>query len=192
MTPRPTRKLLEPAPGIGGPRPRIRPAPKTRKEAEFQPPPMRALDRRGANGWPFSITMISRTRCALSDGEMPAGASRRRSDLLRRRQADRARFRRPALQTRLVAGFFSFLQLPLPLHHRSGASSCGRWAASVPSSMARRITIFFFALSNARTASITLPRILYHWRRSATSTSDNIRRKPEALEAGRRALEAHL
>ncbi len=37
-----------------------------------------------------------------------------------------------------------------------------------------------------------LPRILYHWRRSETSTSDNIRRKPLALEAGRRAIESHL
>jgi GT2 family glycosyltransferase len=37
-----------------------------------------------------------------------------------------------------------------------------------------------------------LPRILYHWRRSETSTSDNIRRKPQALEAGRRAVESHL
>src|SRR5262249_36439954 len=31
-----------------------------------------------------------------------------------------------------------------------------------------------------------VPRVLYHWRRSETSTADNIRRKPEALEAGRR------
>ena len=37
-----------------------------------------------------------------------------------------------------------------------------------------------------------LPRILYHWRRSEASTSDNIRRKPQALEAGRRAVESHL
>ncbi len=37
-----------------------------------------------------------------------------------------------------------------------------------------------------------LPRILYHWRRSESSTSDNIRRKPQALEAGRRAVEGHL
>jgi GT2 family glycosyltransferase len=37
-----------------------------------------------------------------------------------------------------------------------------------------------------------VPRILYHWRRSASSTSDNIRRKPKALEAGKRAIEEHL
>ena len=37
-----------------------------------------------------------------------------------------------------------------------------------------------------------LPRILYHWRRSATSTSDNIRRKPKALEAGKKAIAEHL
>lgn len=37
-----------------------------------------------------------------------------------------------------------------------------------------------------------VPRILYHWRRSVSSTSDNIRRKPKALEAGKRAIEEHL
>jgi O-antigen biosynthesis protein len=35
-------------------------------------------------------------------------------------------------------------------------------------------------------------RVLYHWRRSATSTSDNIRRKPEALEAGKTAINEAL
>ncbi|MDQ6912441.1 MAG: glycosyltransferase family 2 protein [Verrucomicrobiota bacterium] len=37
-----------------------------------------------------------------------------------------------------------------------------------------------------------IPRVLYHWRRTATSTADNIRRKPEALEAGRKAIDEHL
>ena len=37
-----------------------------------------------------------------------------------------------------------------------------------------------------------IPRILYHWRRSLTSTADNIRRKPGSLETGRRVIEAHL
>ena len=37
-----------------------------------------------------------------------------------------------------------------------------------------------------------IPRILYHWRRSASSTSDNIRRKPKALEAGKNAIDEHL
>ncbi|MGZ5004258.1 MAG: glycosyltransferase [Chthoniobacterales bacterium] len=37
-----------------------------------------------------------------------------------------------------------------------------------------------------------IPRVLYHWRRTATSTADNIRRKPEALEAGRKAILEHL
>ena len=37
-----------------------------------------------------------------------------------------------------------------------------------------------------------VPRILYHWRRSASSTSDNIRRKPKALEAGKSAIAEHL
>jgi len=37
-----------------------------------------------------------------------------------------------------------------------------------------------------------IPRVLYHWRRTLTSTADNIQCKPKMLEAGRRALEAHL
>ncbi len=37
-----------------------------------------------------------------------------------------------------------------------------------------------------------VPRVLYHWRRTASSTADNIRRKPEALEAGRNAIAEHL
>jgi len=37
-----------------------------------------------------------------------------------------------------------------------------------------------------------IPRVLYHWRRSAASTADNIRRKPGSLETGRLALEAYL
>jgi glycosyltransferase involved in cell wall biosynthesis len=37
-----------------------------------------------------------------------------------------------------------------------------------------------------------IPHVLYHWRRTAQSTAHNIRRKPGALEAGRRALEQHL
>ncbi|MGI9086588.1 MAG: glycosyltransferase family 2 protein [Chthoniobacterales bacterium] len=37
-----------------------------------------------------------------------------------------------------------------------------------------------------------IPRVLYHWRRSASSTSDNIRRKPKALEAGQKAIDEHL
>ena len=37
-----------------------------------------------------------------------------------------------------------------------------------------------------------IPRILYHWRRSAGSTSISIRSKPDALEAARRGLTDHL
>lgn len=37
-----------------------------------------------------------------------------------------------------------------------------------------------------------IPRVLYHWRRTLTSTADNIQCKPKMLEAGRIALEAHL
>jgi GT2 family glycosyltransferase len=37
-----------------------------------------------------------------------------------------------------------------------------------------------------------ISRVLYHWRRTAESTAHNIRRKPGALEAGRKAIEEHL
>ncbi len=37
-----------------------------------------------------------------------------------------------------------------------------------------------------------VPRVLYHWRRTDTSTADNIRRKPKALEAGKHAIEEYL
>ena len=37
-----------------------------------------------------------------------------------------------------------------------------------------------------------VPRVLYHWRRTSTSTADNIWRKPKALDAGKRAIEEHL
>lgn len=37
-----------------------------------------------------------------------------------------------------------------------------------------------------------IPRVLYHWRRTEKSVADNIRRKPGALEAGRRAITDHL
>jgi O-antigen biosynthesis protein len=37
-----------------------------------------------------------------------------------------------------------------------------------------------------------IPRVLYHWRRTLTSTADNVQCKPKMLEAGRLALESHL
>jgi GT2 family glycosyltransferase len=37
-----------------------------------------------------------------------------------------------------------------------------------------------------------VPRVLYHWRKTENSVADNIRRKPGALEAGRRAIANHL
>ncbi len=51
--------------------------------------------------------------------------------------------------------------------------------------------LFFRAIE--RTPRIHhVPRVLYHWRRSDASTADNIRRKPQSLETGRLAVEAHL
>ncbi len=45
----------------------------------------------------------------------------------------------------------------------------------------------------ARTERIFhVPRVLYHWRRTASSTADNIRRKPRTLEAARHALDEAL
>jgi GT2 family glycosyltransferase len=37
-----------------------------------------------------------------------------------------------------------------------------------------------------------IARVLYHWRRTANSVADDIRRKPKVLEAARLALDAHL
>ena len=37
-----------------------------------------------------------------------------------------------------------------------------------------------------------IPRILYHWRRTAGSVADNIRRKPRVLESARFALDDYL
>jgi GT2 family glycosyltransferase len=37
-----------------------------------------------------------------------------------------------------------------------------------------------------------IARVLYHWRRTAHSVADDIRRKPKVLEAARLALDAHL
>jgi O-antigen biosynthesis protein len=37
-----------------------------------------------------------------------------------------------------------------------------------------------------------IPRVLYHWRRTLTSTADNVQCKPGMLHAGRLALEGHL
>ena len=37
-----------------------------------------------------------------------------------------------------------------------------------------------------------IPRVLYHWRRSETSSASDVRQKPGQLEASSRAIEAHL
>jgi len=37
-----------------------------------------------------------------------------------------------------------------------------------------------------------IPRVLYHWRRSASSSSSGLRQKPGQFEAGRRAVDEHL
>jgi GT2 family glycosyltransferase len=37
-----------------------------------------------------------------------------------------------------------------------------------------------------------IPRIMYHWRRSETSSSISVRQKPQQLDASRRAIEDHL
>lgn len=39
---------------------------------------------------------------------------------------------------------------------------------------------------------VHIPRILYHWRAHANSTASDLASKPLALDAGRRAIEAHL
>jgi GT2 family glycosyltransferase len=37
-----------------------------------------------------------------------------------------------------------------------------------------------------------IPRVLYHWRRSESSSAISVRQKPEQLDASRRAIEGHL
>jgi GT2 family glycosyltransferase len=50
----------------------------------------------------------------------------------------------------------------------------------------------FFRITERTSRIYHVPRVLYHWRRSDASTADNIRRKPQSLETGRLAVEAHL
>src|SRR5207249_5345830 len=39
---------------------------------------------------------------------------------------------------------------------------------------------------------VHIPRVLYHWRRSPSSSADSVRQKPGQLEASRLAIEGHL
>lgn len=39
---------------------------------------------------------------------------------------------------------------------------------------------------------VHVPELLYHWRKTANSTASDIANKPDAIAAGRRAIEAHL
>ena len=39
---------------------------------------------------------------------------------------------------------------------------------------------------------VHMPRVLYHWRRSPSSSADSVRQKPGQLEASRLAIEGHL
>jgi GT2 family glycosyltransferase len=50
----------------------------------------------------------------------------------------------------------------------------------------------FFRITERTSHIYHVPRVLYHWRRSDASTADNIRRKPQSLETGRLAVEAHF
>ena len=88
-------------------------------------------------------------------------------------------FDAPHLQTRLVAGLFSLLQLPLPFHHWCGASSCEE-AGRLPFRVRWRPGLRSFS-SHHRTHE---PHPS-HCRacfiiggEAPTSTADNIRRKP--------------
>jgi GT2 family glycosyltransferase len=51
---------------------------------------------------------------------------------------------------------------------------------------------FYFRVVERTQAIHHIPRVLYHWRRTADSTAHNIRRKPGVLEAARRSIEEHL
>src|SRR6185437_3244948 len=51
--------------------------------------------------------------------------------------------------------------------------------------------LFFRVIEQARQIH-HIPRILYHWRRSQSSSAISVRQKPEQLEASRLAIEGHL
>ncbi len=51
---------------------------------------------------------------------------------------------------------------------------------------------FIFRCTDAASRIAHVPRILYYWRTSATSTADNPESKLYAFEAGKRAIEEHL
>ena len=50
----------------------------------------------------------------------------------------------------------------------------------------------FFRVSEQTKQIHHIPRVLYHWRRSESSSAISVRQKPEQLEASRLAIEAHL
>ena len=51
--------------------------------------------------------------------------------------------------------------------------------------------LFFRVTEQAREIH-HIPRVLYHWRRSESSSAISVRQKPQQLEASRRAIENHL
>jgi glycosyltransferase involved in cell wall biosynthesis len=50
----------------------------------------------------------------------------------------------------------------------------------------------FFRVTEHASGIYHIPRVLYHWRRSESSSAISVRQKPEQLEASRRAIEDHL
>ena len=64
-----------------------------------------------------------------------------------------------------------------------------QWASSAPNFPARRTTSVF---PNARRRFIRCRRSCNHWRMVPGSPASEVDAKPEALEAGRRALEDHV
>jgi O-antigen biosynthesis protein len=50
----------------------------------------------------------------------------------------------------------------------------------------------FFRVTELTSRIHHIPRVLYHWRRSESSSAISVRQKPEQLDASRRAIEGHL
>jgi GT2 family glycosyltransferase len=50
----------------------------------------------------------------------------------------------------------------------------------------------FFRVTELTTRIHHIPRVLYHWRRSESSSAISVRQKPDQLDASRRAIEDHL
>ena len=115
-----------------------------------------------------------------------------RSDLQRRRQAREDGFEAPLFKPNWSPDFFLPYNLRWSLDRSASRSRAIEPAGLVRSSIAHRITICFLRVTERTSRIHHIPRVLYHWRRSESSSAISVRQKPEQLDASRRAIEDHL